>query len=72
MPAKGRQPVSVEKLDQLADELRNRAASLSKLAKRMRAAKMKEIEVMNLPMAERGIESFRKFYLGCLKETGGD
>lgn len=68
MPAKGRQPLTKEQLEKLAAELKARATILNYLAKKMTAKQV--IEVMNLPMVERGMDSLDRFILNCKRELG--
>lgn len=70
MPLQGLQPVTPGELDEMVDELRNRATLLARLARRMEGSKTESIQVMNKLMAKRGIESLRKFYLKCLEKVG--
>ncbi len=65
MPTEGKKVVTPQMLDDLADELRNRAALLAKMAKRMRARKVPNVEVMNYVSAKNSLKHYKKLFEKC-------
>jgi hypothetical protein len=70
VPTKGKQPITPADLDQLSNQLRDRAAELTKLARRMEKNGLKSVEAMGMSMADRGLEAFHNLYINCLRHIG--
>jgi uncharacterized protein YukE len=65
MPTEGKKKVTPEMLDDLADDMKNRAAMLNKMAKRMRARKVPSVDVMNYVSSKNSLKHFKKLFEKC-------
>lgn len=70
MPAKGKQPLTADELDELVDKLRARASMLGHLSRGLRDRGEPQIEVMNLPMVQRGLDGIDAFIRSIKKAVG--
>ena len=71
MPTQGLQEIKPSDLEKLADDLRNRAAMFSKLARQMQSSGVKKIDVMGSIGARDGFKKVVMFYNKCATELDG-
>ncbi len=70
MASVGKKPVSLELLDEVADEIRLRLKAVTRIKKVMEKRDLEVIQAMGRPMVTRGLADVDRFIRSCKKELG--
>lgn len=70
MAGKGKKPLTVEELRQLAADLKARTTLINYLAKVLEESGEDTVEAMGMPMVERGIAHIDNFIRDCKRALG--
>ncbi len=68
MAGKGKKPITIERVEQIAATLKRKAVSLQTVAGEMKAAHLKELRVMGEPMVRGSVKSITRFIQSCERE----